>query len=84
MVQLADLYDADRYARDPVVQDLRSTVQAPHPLHGVDYADGVLICGRMGCRPCQEWRVLNRPPYPAKVPRSWARDWNRRHWPDGV
>lgn len=61
MVQLADLYDADRYARDPVVQDLRGTVQAPHPLHGVNYADGALICVRSSCRSCREWRAQELP-----------------------
>lgn len=59
MVQLSDLYNADQYVRDIEVQDLRADVSIPHPLHGVDYADGTILCGRAGCLPCMEWRDRN-------------------------
>ena len=56
MTQLSDLYDGDKYATNFVVRILRREVKAPHPLHGVDYADGVILCGRASCQPCRDYR----------------------------
>lgn len=44
MPTLANLYDPDRRATDPVVARLAATVRVPHPLHGVPYADGAESC----------------------------------------
>jgi len=38
----SDLFDADKARRDPVIVRLRETVTIPHPLHEVQYGDGVL------------------------------------------
>lgn len=56
MTQLSSLYDGDKALTDPVAQGLRATIRAPHPLHGVQYADGVILCGRSNCTPCREYR----------------------------
>ncbi|ROR76094.1 hypothetical protein SAMN06295974_3758 [Plantibacter flavus] len=44
MVQLSDLYDADKRTRDPVVRALATTSTIPHPLNNVRYADGISRC----------------------------------------
>lgn len=44
MTSLADLYDGDRRTRDRQVSDLAARVVIPHPLHGVQYADGRDTC----------------------------------------
>lgn len=55
MVQLNELYDGDKYLTNTIIQELRNT-RAPHPLHGVDYSDGVVLCGRNSCTPCRKYR----------------------------
>lgn len=40
--QLSDLYDGDKARRDPVVTRLRASLEIPHPLHEVRYADGFI------------------------------------------
>lgn len=67
MPQLADLYDADKAMTDPVILGLRVLTTIPHPLHGVDYADGAIVCGRVSCEPCRAykgqepwWKVQDR------------------------
>lgn len=44
MTSLSDLYDGDLRRRDPEVWRLAVLVTVPHPLHGVRYGDGVLVC----------------------------------------
>ncbi len=44
MTTLSDLYDADRRVKDAVVRRLTLLVNAPHPLHDVQYADGIDRC----------------------------------------
>jgi len=56
-VTLADLYDADRRRRDPEAARLAAAVRIPHPLHGVEYSDGVERCTH--ARRC--WTVLGKP-----------------------
>lgn len=43
-VTLSDLYDADRRTRDPEVRELAGRKTIPHPLRGVQYADGIKPC----------------------------------------
>ena len=40
MTRLADLYDGDKFRTAEDVTALRATVRIPHPLTGVQYADG--------------------------------------------
>jgi hypothetical protein len=56
VTQLSDLYDADKALTLATVGRLRSLCYIPHPLHGVDYADGVILCGRQSCEPCRAYR----------------------------
>ncbi len=44
MTALSDLYDADQRSRDPAVAALAACLSIPHPLHGIEYADGVDTC----------------------------------------
>lgn len=57
---LADLYNADLRRADRAVRAIAEGVMIPHPLHGVDYADGVILCGRGMCRPCRDYRATMR------------------------
>ena len=41
-VNLSDLSDGDLAQRDKLVRRLRKNVSVPHPLHNVQYADGVM------------------------------------------
>ena len=43
-ILLSDLYDADRRTRDPEVRELAARQTIPHPLRGVQYADGIKPC----------------------------------------
>jgi len=43
-MQLADLYDGDRRTRDPAVAAVAERQLIPHPLHGIEYADGADRC----------------------------------------
>jgi hypothetical protein len=60
MTRLSDLYDGDKALTRDDVQALRPVVRAPHPLHGVRYSDGVILCGRSTCRPCRDYRTIAR------------------------
>lgn len=40
MPVLADLYDADKRSRDPLIARLAERHRIPHPLSNVTYADG--------------------------------------------
>lgn len=41
---LADLYDADKRMTNAEVRDTAASVRIPHPLRGVQYADGIEPC----------------------------------------
>jgi len=56
VTQLSDLYDADLRQRSTGAKRLSQRVRIPHPLHGVEYADGVILCGRADCTPCRDYR----------------------------
>ena len=56
---LSQIYDGDLALRDRTVAHLRTKVMIPHPLHGVAYADGVIVCGRVFCTPCREWKRVD-------------------------
>jgi hypothetical protein len=65
MPQLSDLYDADRRKTWANVERLASVTHIPHPLTGIDYADGSIpdqTAGHIRCvgcrigRPCKEKR----------------------------
>lgn len=43
MTSLSDLYDADRRTVDLEVHRMAADVPIPHPLIGVEYADGVKL-----------------------------------------
>lgn len=60
MTQLSELYDGDKALTNADVRKLRPGVRAPHPLHGVQYADGAILCGRSSCQPCREYRKAMR------------------------
>jgi hypothetical protein len=55
--QLSELYDADKRKKDPVLARLCEDQPIPHPLHGVEYADGVLLCGVSTCPRCTAYRA---------------------------
>lgn len=52
MVQLADLYDADRYTRDPVVQDLRAAITVA--LESNDQPEDCTACNGTGAMLCPD------------------------------
>lgn len=56
MTQLSDLYDGDKALTQATVGALRAKMDIPHPLHGVEYADGVILCGRVSCEQCRAYR----------------------------
>lgn len=43
-MNLSTLYDADARTKDPVVARIAAEYSIPHPLHGIQYADGVQVC----------------------------------------
>lgn len=56
MTQLSDLYDADKSVTRIDIASMRAVRKIPHPLHGVEYADGVILCGRVSCEACRAYR----------------------------
>ena len=60
---LSDLYDADLRTTDPVAARLAANKRIPHPLKGVQYADGIHPPG---------WTTEKRPPAVAPSPRVWC------------
>jgi hypothetical protein len=63
MTQLSDLYDADKRARSALVTGLALYSRAPHPLTGVEYADGSIpddTAGHVRCVACLVGRPCSR------------------------
>jgi hypothetical protein len=54
--RLSDLYNADARSQDTLTRVFAGIMPIPHPLHGVEYSDGVRVCGRGDCRPCRDYR----------------------------